>query len=229
MSNSGAWSRVIAPLRDRDFRLVWSGSLVSRLGDGVFTVAVALEALRVDHQPTGLAFVLAARAVPSVLLSILGGVVVDRIPRRTTMLVADLVQGTAVGVIGILVFLGQITLWQLVLMAIVFGAADAFSGPASTALLPELLPKEAITQANALNSTSSELCVNLIGPAAGGLAVGVIGTAAAFGFDAALWSRQPAYSRWLIERARPRVVSHFWRRRGRGSITSLPGAGSSSC
>ena len=185
MSNSGAWSNAFAPLRERDFRLMWSGSMVSRLGDGIFTVAVALEALRVDHQPTGLAYVLAARAVPSVALSILGGVVVDRIPRRISMLVAELVQGSAVGVIAILVFFHAISLWQLLVMAAVFGTADAVSGPASMALVPELLPMEVITQANALNSTSFQLSVNLIGPAVGGLAVAVVGTAAAFGFDAA--------------------------------------------
>jgi hypothetical protein len=53
-------------------------------------------------------------------------------------------------------------------MAVVFGAADAFGGPAFLALVPELVPVELITQANALNSTSAELAVNLIGPALGG-------------------------------------------------------------
>lgn len=97
MITSGAWLKVVAPLRERDFRLLWSGNLVSLLGDGIFTVALALEALRVDHQPTGLAYVLACRAVPAVALAIVGGVVVDRIPRRTAVLVADLVRGAAVG------------------------------------------------------------------------------------------------------------------------------------
>jgi DHA3 family tetracycline resistance protein-like MFS transporter len=203
MRNSGAWSKVLAPLRERDFRLMWSGNLVSRLGDGIFTVAIALEALRVDHQPTGLAYVLAARAVPSVVLSILGGVVVDRIPRRLAILVADLVQGVAVGVIALLVVAQVITLWQLVVMAVVFGTADAFTGPASLALVPELLPVEVITQANALNSTSSELSVNLIGPAVGGLAVAVIGTAAAFGFDAASFVVSAACLTGLHHRSRP--------------------------
>jgi hypothetical protein len=64
MINSGAWSNVVVPFRERDFRLIWSGNLVSRLGDGIFTVGIALEALLVDHQPTGLAYVLASRAVP---------------------------------------------------------------------------------------------------------------------------------------------------------------------
>jgi DHA3 family tetracycline resistance protein-like MFS transporter len=203
MINSGAWSNVVAPLRERDFRLMWSGNLVSRLGDGIFTVAIALEALRVDHQPTGLAYVLASRAVPGVALAILGGVVVDRIPRRTAMLAADVVQGAAVGVVAILVLVQAISLWQLVVMAVVFGTADAFTGPAFMALVPELLPAEVITQANALNSISSELSVNLVGPAVGGVAVAVIGTAAAFGFDAASFVVSAGCLARLHKRTRP--------------------------
>ena len=182
---------------------MWSGSLVSRLGDGIFTVAIALEALRVDQQPTGLALVLASRAVPGVALSILGGVVVDRIPRRTAMLVADLVQGAAVGVIAGLVLWQAVALWQLVAMAVVFGTADAFSSPAWMALVPELLPVELITQANALSSTSYELSVNLIGPAVGGLAVAVVGTAAAFGFDAASFAVAAGCLAGLHHRSKP--------------------------
>jgi predicted MFS family arabinose efflux permease len=155
------------------------------LGDGIFTVALALEALRVDHHPTGLAYVLASRAIPSILLSILGGVVVDRIPRRTAMLLSDLVRGLAVAVIAILVAGHSIGLLDLIVMAVVFGAADAFGGPASLALIPELIPAELITQANALNSTSAELAVNLVGPALGGLAVATLGEATSFALDAA--------------------------------------------
>lgn len=203
MSSSGAWSHVFAPLRARDFRLMWSGNMVSRLGDGIFTVAIALEALRVDHAPTGLAYVLAARAVPGVALSILGGVVVDRVPRRLAMLAADLVQGAAVGVVALLVLVQAISLWELVVMAIVFGTADAFTGPAFLALVPELLPLEVLTQANALNNASSELSVNLIGPAGGGLAVSVIGTAAAFALDAASFVVSAACLASLRLRSRP--------------------------
>ena len=203
MITSGAWLKVVAPLRERDFRLLWSGNLVSLLGDGIFTVALALEALRVDHQPTGLAYVLACRAVPVVALAIVGGVVVDRIPRRTAMLVADLVRGAAVGLIAILVVEHAIGLWELAVMAVAFGTADAFAGPAFLAVIPELLPAELVTQANALNSTSAELAVNLIGPAVGGLAVAAIGTAAAFGFDAATFAVSAGCLAGLRWRYRP--------------------------
>ncbi len=179
-----ARSRLAAPLRVRDFRLLWSGSVVSSLGDGIFTVALALEALRLDPQPTGLSFVLAARAVPMSLLLVLGGVVVDRVPRRLAMLVADAVRGLAVALVAALVLLHLATLAALVVMAVVFGAADAFGNPASMAILPELVPTDLITQANALNNGSYELAQNLVGPATGGLVVGTLGTAASFGLDA---------------------------------------------
>ncbi|MFZ0996290.1 MAG: MFS transporter [Candidatus Dormiibacterota bacterium] len=205
MINSLLRSRMLAPLRVRDFRLFWSGNLVSLLGDGIFTVALALEALRVDHQPTGLAYVLAARSVLAVAFSLVGGVVVDRIPRRTAMVTADLVRGAAIGLVALLVAAHAITLLDLALMAAVVGTADALGGPAFLALIPELLPTEDLTQANALNSTSSELAVNLIGPALGGLAVAAVGTAAAFGFDAA--SFLVAVGCLVLMRRRPRPVA----------------------
>jgi predicted MFS family arabinose efflux permease len=203
MINQLLQSRMLVPLRDRDFRLFWTGNLVSLLGDGIFTVALALEALRVDHQPTGLAYVLAARAVVGVALSMVGGVVVDRIPRRTAMVAADLARGAAIGLIAVLVAAHAITLLDLLLMAIVVGAADALGGPAFLALIPELVPIEQITQANALNSTSSELAVNLIGPAVGGVAVAAVGTAAAFGVDAASFLVAIVCLSLLRARARP--------------------------
>jgi predicted MFS family arabinose efflux permease len=87
--------------------------------------------------------------------------------------------------VALLALLQLISLWQMILMALIFGTADAFSGPAFLALVPEILPTAALARANALNSASNELTVNLIGPALGGLAVALVGTVGAFGFDTA--------------------------------------------
>lgn len=171
-------------LRERDFALLWSGQSVSSLGDGIFTIALVLEALRIDHSPTGLAFVLAARAVPSVCFALVGGVVVDRVPKRLAMLASDVVRGLAVGAIAVLVADGRLQLSELVVMSAVFGSADAFFGPASMAFLPELLPVELLVQGNALSQTSSQFAQGLVGPAAGGIVVAAVGTAWSFGFDA---------------------------------------------
>ncbi len=177
-------ARYLAPLKHRDFALLWSGQAVSQLGDGVFTVTLAIEALRVDRHAIGLSYVLAARVVPAVLFTLAGGVLVDRVPRRLVMLVSDLVRGAAVAVVCVLVALGHIDLATLVCMALVFGIGDAVFFPASTAITPELVPAELLVGASALNGTSQQLAGVLIGPAIGGLLVGLLGTAWGFGIDA---------------------------------------------
>src|SRR5450432_4014395 len=128
--------RTTAALRHRDFALLWSGQSVSLIGDGVYTVALALETLRVDDRPLALALVLAARLFPTVLLLLAGGVIVDRIPRRLAMLVSDSTRGVVVAVVAVLIAFGSPEIWELVVMSVIFGAADALFFPAVTAVVP---------------------------------------------------------------------------------------------
>ena len=104
-------------LRVRDFALLGSGQTVWSLGDGIFTIALAIDTLDVDHQPTGIALVFAARAIPSVLLALVGGVVVDRESRRLVMLTSDSIRGVAVGGTGLLIARGELRLWELIVVA----------------------------------------------------------------------------------------------------------------
>jgi MFS family permease len=177
--------RYFEPLRNRDFALLWSGQAVSQLGDGVFTVTLALEALRVDRSASGLSYVLAARLVPALLFVLLGGVVVDRFPRRLALLASDAAQGIAVAVIAVVAATGHVNLLGLVIMAVVFGLGDAVFFPASTAITPELVPVGQLVGASALNQTSTQLARVLIGPAVGGIIVGLLGTVWGFTIDAA--------------------------------------------
>jgi len=177
--------RYFEPLRHRDFALLWSGQAVSQLGDGIFTVTLAIETLRLDHGATGLAYVLAARLLPAVLFALAGGVLVDRVPRRMMMLVSDIARGAAVAVIAVLVATDGISLAALICMAHVFGLGDALFFPAAMAITPELVPARLLVGASALNGTSLQLAGVLIGPAVGGLLVGLLGTAWGFGVDAA--------------------------------------------
>jgi DHA3 family tetracycline resistance protein-like MFS transporter len=171
-------------LRVRDFALLWSGQTVSSLGDGIFTVALAIVTLEVDRRPSGIAYVFAARAVPSVILALVGGVVADRISRRLVMLSSDIVRALTVGLIAFLLARGELRLWELIVMAAVFGGADSFFGPASSAIMPDLLEEDLLVSGNALGQMSSQLTTGLIGPAVGGVVVAAIGNAWSFGFDA---------------------------------------------
>jgi len=171
-------------LRVGDFALLWSGQGVSALGDGVFTIALAIVTLQIDPHPIALAYVFAARAVPAVCFALVGGVVVDRISRRVAMLASDAGRGIVVGIVGVLLAQGDLRLWELIVMSSLFGAADAFFGPASMAIVPELLDARLLAQGNALSQMSGQLAQGLIGPAFGGVIVAAIGTAWSFGIDA---------------------------------------------
>lgn len=179
------WRRVPRALHYRGFALLWAGQSVSMAGNGIFIVALALEALRLGHSATALSLVLVARIGPAVCLLLLGGVVVDRVPRRLAMLAGDISRGIAVGLVAVAIATNTVRLWQLLVMAVIFGIADAFFSPASTAIVPELLPTDLLLQGSSLTTSSKQAAQGLIGPAVGGLVVVTAGTGAAFAADAA--------------------------------------------
>jgi MFS family permease len=118
------------------------------------------------------------------------------------MLASDGVRGASVALITVLVAAGRIDLADLVVMSVVFGIADAFFYPASTAIVPELVPGDLLVGASALNSTSTQLAQVLVGPALGGLVVGAFGPSWAFGIDAGTFVVSATCL--LCMRARPR-------------------------
>jgi MFS family permease len=176
---------LLGPLRHRDFRLLWSGMCVSLLGDGVFLVAMAWQVYSLSDAPTALSLVGVAMAVPTLALLLFGGVVSDRVDRRRAMLAADLARGLAVGALAALSLSGALRLWHVVAIVAVYGAGTAFFNPAFDAVVPELLPPEALGAANALDQLVRPLAQRLAGPALGGALVAAAGAGAAFALDAA--------------------------------------------
>ncbi len=161
-------AQVTGALRHRDFALLWLGQAVSLAGNGVFTVALPLEVLRLTGSALDLALVVSARTIPAVLLLLAGGTVVDRVSRRLVMLVSDSVSGACVGLVAILVATGHAELWQLAALSAAFGVAAAFFKPASTAITADILPEGLLVSASSLTSLSQSLAQYLLGPLAGG-------------------------------------------------------------
>ncbi|HEV2890869.1 MAG TPA: MFS transporter [Frankiaceae bacterium] len=176
-------TRALAPLRVRSFALLWAGQTVSLVGNGVFTVALAWEALSLGGS-RALSLVLVATFVPSTALLLAGGVVSDRRSRRATLVVCDLVQAVAVGGVALLATLDVLRVWHLALAGAVAGAASGFFLPASAALLPDVVPRDLLVRANSLNTIGKLTAGRLAGPALGGLLVASYGTAPAFAADA---------------------------------------------
>jgi DHA3 family tetracycline resistance protein-like MFS transporter len=175
---------MLRPLRDRDFRLLWAGMTVSLLGDGVYVVAVAWQAYDVSNSPAALAVTGIAWTLPTVLLLPFGGTLSDRIGRRPLMICADLLRAAAVGVIAVLSLTGHLEIWHLVVLSAMFGVGEALFGPSFTALVPEIVPKELLLEANAIDQTMRPLAFQFAGPALGGLLVGVWGAGSAFALNA---------------------------------------------
>ncbi len=177
--------RLFAPLAVRDYRLLVGGMSVSLLGDGLFLVALAWQVYALSNAPTALASVGIAMTIPTIVCLLIGGAVSDRHDRRLVMLCADAVRALALAALAVLSVGGSLQLWELMAVAVVYGAATAFFDPASDALVPELLPPDSLAQANSLDQLIRPLALRLAGPALGGMLVGAIGVGWAFGLDAA--------------------------------------------
>ena len=175
---------MLAPLRLRDFRLLWTGMAVSLLGDGIYVVAVAFQAYAIDNDPGALALVGFAWTGGMVLFLILGGMVADRQPRRRVMMAADAARGIVLAVLGLLSVTGALQLWMLVVLAAFYGAGEAFFGPAFSALIPELVPDEQLVAANSIEGGVRPVAAQVVGPALGGALVALIGPGGGFLVDA---------------------------------------------
>ena len=187
LDRPGGFSRVrlLAPLAHRDYRLLAGGMSVSLLGDGLFLVALAWQVYTISDAPTALATVGIAMTIPTITCLLIGGAVSDRFDRRIVMLVADAARGIVLAALAALAVTGALEYWELLAIAVVYGAATAFFNPASDALVPQLLPADALAQANSLDQLIRPLALRLAGPALGGLLVGAIGAGWTFGLDAA--------------------------------------------
>jgi MFS family permease len=176
---------MLQPLRERDFALLSAGMTVSLLGDGIYFVALAWQAYDLSNRPSALGLVGMAFTGGMVLFLLAGGVLSDRVPRRNVMMGADLGRAAVLATIGALSLHGSLQLWMLTALVFVYGAGDAFFGPAFGALVPEIVPAPMLVQANAVQQTVRNLASKVVGPAAGGLAVALLSVGGAFLLDAA--------------------------------------------
>jgi len=187
LDRPGGFTRLnlLAPLRHRDFRLLWSGMTVSLLGDGIFLVAMAWQVYAVWNAPAALSMVGIAMTVPTIVCLLPGGVVSDRLSRRAIMLAADAVRAGAIAVLAGLSITGRVEIWEIAVLAMVYGAGTAFFTPAFEALVPDILPASDLPAANSLDQFVRPIALRLAGPAVGGWLIAAFGPGIAFATDAA--------------------------------------------
>lgn len=179
-------------LREPNYRRLFAGRTISLIGDGMAPIALAFAILDLTGSATDLGLVLAAHGVVITALVLAGGVVADRVSPRVAMLGADVTRAASTAAIAALLLTGVAEIWQLAVLYAIDGAASAFFNPASTAIVPQIVPGPRLQEANALLSISRH-SGKVAGPALAGvlLALGSPGTAIAV--DAATFAVSAAF------------------------------------
>jgi MFS family permease len=204
--------KLLRPLRERDFALLWTGMTVSLLGDGIYLVAVAWEVYDLDNDPVALSLVGTAWTLGMVAFALTGGIISDRTDRRLVLVGADLVRAAALVAMGVLTVTGGVEIWHLVALAFFIGIGEAFFGPAFGALVPDVVHPEHLVQANALDQLVRQAAERLIGPALGGLVVAVVGAGTGFLIDAATFGASALCVAAMHVRVRPQARARSARR-----------------
>ncbi|WP_447006774.1 MFS transporter [Saccharothrix isguenensis] len=166
----GKWRDAGELLADRRFRRFFFGYATSLVGSSMAPVAMAFAVLDTGASATALGLVFTAGVVPSIVLLLAGGVLADRVSRRTVMVVADIVCAAAQFVFAALVFTGTAELWSMMLLAAVRGGAAAFYQPALAAMPPDLVERGRLQRANSFLGLAKAI-PDVAGPAVAGLLV----------------------------------------------------------
>jgi MFS family permease len=177
-----------AALEVPNFRRYVSGQSLSLIGTWVETVAQALLVLRLTHSGVVLGLTTAARYAPILLLSPYAGLLVDRFAKRRVLLATQAGLSLVSAVLGALVLTGQIRIWQVVVLAVLFGMLSAVDNPARMAFVQEVVGRDMVRNAVSLNTTLVNVA-RVAGPTVAAVLVATVGigwcfvvNAVSFGF-----------------------------------------------
>jgi len=171
-------------LRKGPFRLLLAGRAISSLGDRLAPVALAFAVLELTGSVTDLGLVIAAQTIPLIALVLFGGVWADRLPRRLVMLASDAVRALAQAISAVLLLTGSARIWELILLQALYGAAEAFFGPASSTVVAETVSVGELQPANAMLGLADN-AASIAGPAFAGVIVATTGPGWGLAADAA--------------------------------------------
>ena len=197
-------------LRDTAFRRVLGAAAVSWFGDRMVTVALAFAVLAIGGSASAIGLVLAVRTGTLLVSLLLGGVVADRVARRAVMVGADLARLATQGLLAALVISGTAEVWSITLLTGLTGVATGFFNPASTGLLPAIVPPERLQQANGVRATVLS-AGEIGGPMLAGGLVAVAGAGWALAVDAATFGASALLLVGLrVPGSVERAASGFW-------------------
>jgi MFS family permease len=172
----------LAPLRESNFRYYFLSRLVDRAGSTMAGIALAFAVLEVSDSATALGTVLAAYSIPMVIFLLAGGVLADRFGRTLVMQSTNVASAASQLAMAALVITDTAQLWHMVILAAINGTASAAGMPAMAGILPQLVPRGQLKEANLLLAVP-ENALMVLGPAISGVLVVTIGPGWALAVD----------------------------------------------
>jgi MFS family permease len=170
---------VVASFQHRNFRLFFTGQLISLVGTWMQNVAQSLLVYDLTHSAAWLGQVSAAGSVPVLLLGLYAGVVTDRRPKRSLLVLTATGSMLLAFALAALAYTGKVTVWQVMLLAFLLGTVNVFDMPARQSFVVEMVGRRDLMNAIALNSAMFN-GARIVGPAIAGLVLGVAGVAGCF-------------------------------------------------
>ena len=175
--------RTFVSFNNRNYRLYWTGQLLSSIGTWVSRIAQAWLVLKLTNSAFALGLVGTLQFLPLTMLSLFGGVFADRFPKRRLLVVTQSVMATQSLVLAILVSTGIVHIWHIYVLAMILGLASAFDNPTRQAFVSEMVGTESLPNAIALNSSLFNTA-RIIGPAIGGALIAWFSISVPFYIDA---------------------------------------------
>ncbi len=171
--------RTFSALRHRNYRLFFFGQMISQIGTWMQTTAQAWLVLELTHSALLLGLVVVLQYLPVMVFSLFGGVLADRVPKRTLLLVTQSVALVQAAILWILVVTGTVQIWHIMLLAALLGITNALDTPTRQAFVGEMVGREDLPNGIALNSSLVNIA-RVLGPGLGGVLIALLGVAPLF-------------------------------------------------
>src|SRR5215469_15056649 len=171
--------RAFLALRHRNFRLFWTGQLISLIGTWMQTTGQAWLVLELTHSALLLGLVGALQFLPVLILSLFGGVLADRVPKCRVLRFTQAFAALQATILWILVATGEVRLWHVLILAAMLGLTNSVDMPTRQAFVVEMVGREDLPNAIALNSSLFNMA-RIVGPGLGGLSIAWQGEASLF-------------------------------------------------
>lgn len=165
--------------RHRNYRIFFLGQVFSLVGTWIQSSAEGWLVYQLSGSSVALGFIRFAHMLPFALLALWGGIVADRHPKRTILLLTQIASMALAFTLALLVYLGLIEVWHVAVLALLLGTVNAFDVPARQAFVVQLVGREDLMNGIALNSSMFNLA-RVVGPAVAGVLIGVVGMAGCF-------------------------------------------------